>query len=48
MIPIIIKKLQTNASYDLQHHEVTSTKYQTSKHIVRELYVRPTFYIRKL
>jgi hypothetical protein len=48
MIPIIIKKIQTNDVFDLIAHEIISKKCQTDRHIVRELYVRTTYYKRKI
>lgn len=39
--PIIIKKMQVNESFEANSRfEVKSIKLQTSKHIVREIYIR--------
>jgi hypothetical protein len=46
-LPIIIKKIQSSKILSLEFHEVKSNKLQTPKHIVKEVYIRTTFFPKK-
>lgn len=45
--PIIIKKIQSCPVVSLDLHEVQSKKFQTTRHTVREIYLRTTFFLKK-
>lgn len=46
-VPIIIKKIQSTQVVELSFHSVESKKLQTTKHVVREIYLRTSFFPKK-
>ena len=46
-IPAMIKKIKMQAMTELDNHEVYSKRLQTTKHTVREIYSRTSYFPRK-
>lgn len=46
-LPVIIKKIQSAQAVELNFYTVESKKLQTAKHIVREIYLRTSFFPKK-
>lgn len=43
-LPIVIKNVKSDEITEKEFHETVSTKLQTKKHLVREIYPRQSFF----